>query len=160
MNVRFIPTLSAEGLLGNAPPRPALSYGDGMGSTTWSELQSSLEVLNSFGESWSTAVRGSLFPTGCPGLPIRQDAPVTLSQEEAAQADAVCRMLGVTEGPQLGNCRLDVAYGGTGIGVTTHLITPLRSAGVPIGIPESIPPPISAPDAGAARMMRTGSFAP
>jgi hypothetical protein len=160
MNVRFVPTLSAEGLLGNAPPRPTLSYGDGMGSTTWTELRSSLEALNSFGESWSTAVRGSLFPTGCPGLPIRQDAPVTLSQQEAAQADAVCRMLGVTDGPQLGNCRLDVAYGGTGIGVTTHLITPLRAAGVPVGTPESIPPPISAPDAGAARMMRTGSFAP
>jgi len=160
MNVRFIPTLSAEGLLGNAPPRPTLSFGDGMGSTTWNELLGSLEVLNAFGESWSTAVRGSLFSTGCPGLPIRQDAPVTLTQEEAAQADAVCRMLGVTDGPPLGNCRLDVAYGGTGIGYTTHLVTPLRAAGVPIGTPESIPPPISAPDAGAARMMRTGTFVP
>ena len=37
-------------------------------------------------------------------------------------------MLGVADGPQLGNCKLDVAYGGTGIGDTAH--SPLEMATV------------------------------
>ena len=160
MNVRVIPTVSSEGLLGNAPPRPTLNYGDGMGSTTWSELLGSAQVMGEFSDSWSTAVRGTAFASGCPGTPLRQDTPVTLTQTESAQAEAVCAGLGVTAGPQLANCKMDVAFGGTSVGVAQHVITPLRSAGVPVGTPETVPPPISAPDAGAARMMRTGALLP
>jgi hypothetical protein len=116
--------------------------------------------MGEFTDSWSTAVRGSAFASGCPGVPIRQDAPVTLTQTQAAEAEAVCAGLGVTAGPQLANCKMDVAFGGSSVGVAQHYITPLRSAGVPVGAPESVPPPISAPDAGAARTMRTGALVP
>src|SRR5262249_4564890 len=135
-------------------------FGDGSGSTTVQDLRENQGTNNDYAASWSTPVRGSIFPSGCDGPLALPETHVVLTPDQTAAAEPVCRALGLSEadGELLRNCILDVHGGGYPAGLGAWA-TRERSAGRDVGLRVSIPPSIGDPDASTTTspMMRTSA---
>lgn len=160
INVTMIPVpgLPVSGMAGSSPAQPTLEFGDGVGSTTVQELRSDVTTLNAFAQSWSTAVRGSLFPSGCPGGVMEQEAIIVLSPEQQDQVAATCVANGITTeagAARWEGCLFDAYVGGAEAAFNAGVTYARQELGRPVGTPAPIDPTVGAPDAGTSRYSTT-----
>jgi hypothetical protein len=151
-----VPALSVEGMSGSSRTGSSLNFGDGVGSTTVQTLRTDVATLNAFAESWSTAVTGSLFSSGCPTRPGVQDAIIALTLAQQSAVAETCRANGITEeaGTRWEECLFDAHVGGP-VMAYTQGVSYARQQAIDVGTVEAIyPAPAGAPDAGTTR---TGS---
>jgi hypothetical protein len=137
---------------GNSPPRASLNFGDGMGSTTVQQLRTDVHTLNAFAQSWSSAVTGSLFVSGCPGEVGVQDAIIALTPDQQAAVADTCRANGIT--PEAGirweACLFDAHVGGAPMAHTEGVTYLRQQLGKPVGTVAPIDPSVGSRDAGTA----------
>jgi hypothetical protein len=158
INVRMVPVpaLSVEGMSGSSRTGSSLNFGDGVGSTTVQTLRTNVATLNAFAESWSTAVTGSLFSSGCPTTAGTQDAIIALTPAQQDAQAQTCRANGITEdaGTRWEECLFDAHVGGPAMAFSQG-VTYARQQNLEVGTVEAIYlAPAGAPDAGSTR---TGS---